>query len=191
MKRNYIELIAKTAEQLKNDFPEYADVINLYSNYDINTRARRRFGSCNYTKKQIQLCAYACDTVTLDDVIDTIKHEFAHAISKEVYKERGHGYIWKKVAKKIGANGKGCSKSIDDKVYTEYVLVFEDNGNIYHVDNLHRMTKRYKDAYHFNDGIVNDIYMRNHKETRGRLKVIYTQKYNVSNFLSFSENYKK
>jgi predicted SprT family Zn-dependent metalloprotease len=188
MKRNYIELIRKVAKQLKKDFPEYENVINLYSNYDINTRAKRRFGQCNYRLKQIQLCAYSCDKVTLEEVIDTIKHEFAHAITYEVYHERGHGRIWQKVAKKIGSNGKRCSKKIEEKEYTPYILVFDNDGDFYFVNNILRLTKNYKNAYFRNDGILENFYMKKYrKETENKLKVISTQEHNLKNLKNFSD----
>jgi predicted SprT family Zn-dependent metalloprotease len=69
--------------------------------FDWNRR-KRALGTCNYTKKQIQLSIHFFNTLEgNDEIFDTILHEIAHAIAGV---RAGHGYAWRNVARKIGAN---------------------------------------------------------------------------------------
>ncbi len=70
--------------------------------------AKRRAGLCCYRKKTIQLSRdYTKLNIVnnLDDVIDTILHEIAHAI---VGPGKSHGPEWKDVAKQVGARPTAC-----------------------------------------------------------------------------------
>lgn len=68
-------------------------------------RAKRRFGCCNYTHKEITLSSAL---VLINDearVKNTILHEIAHAI---VGRGHGHGSVWVRMAIAIGCDGKRC-----------------------------------------------------------------------------------
>lgn len=67
--------------------------------------AKRRFGRCNYQRREITLSR---TLVALNDeaqVTDTIRHEIAHALAGY---EAGHGPLWRAFAVKVGANPKRC-----------------------------------------------------------------------------------
>ncbi|NBT51009.1 MAG: hypothetical protein EBT12_05555, partial [Marivivens sp.] len=72
--------------------------------------AKTRFGQCRYTPKEISLSRPLTKANDEEQVRDTILHEIAHALTPG----EGHGNVWKKVAIKIGCDGKRCydSKSI-------------------------------------------------------------------------------
>ncbi len=75
-----------------------------YGNY------KRAFGKCNITKKIISL-SKPWVSENLDNnaqIVDTIKHEIAHAIAYEPYKNASHDHVWKSVAKQVGAKPQSC-----------------------------------------------------------------------------------
>jgi len=73
-------------------------------------RAKRRAGLCNYRKKVISLSSFYVEKNMdkFEDIKDTILHEIAHAIAGF---KAGHGWEWKLVCMRIGANPKRCYDS--------------------------------------------------------------------------------
>ena len=67
--------------------------------------AKRRFGCCNYSAKQITLSKHMVLINSIDHVKDTILHEIAHVIAGV---GNGHNRTWKSIAIKIGCNGDRC-----------------------------------------------------------------------------------
>ncbi|BDS48718.1 SprT-like domain-containing protein [Rhodoluna sp. KAS3] len=61
--------------------------------------AKRRAGLCNYTDKRISVSRYLVDIHTLDETMQVVLHEIAHAICG---KSAGHGKLWLRTAKQIG-----------------------------------------------------------------------------------------
>lgn len=68
-------------------------------------RARVRFGSCNYDRKVVTLSPHLTRLNGVDDVLDTIRHEIAHALAG-----RGtwHGERWKRAAQAVGCRPERC-----------------------------------------------------------------------------------
>ena len=62
-------------------------------------------GSCNYPKKIIRLSRWYVLENDHEEISDTVLHEIAHALSFERYGKdgKGHGKLWKKVCREIGA----------------------------------------------------------------------------------------
>lgn len=67
--------------------------------------ARRRFGCCRYDKKLITVSRHLAALNSRDEVINTIRHEIAHAICG---KAEGHGPTWRKVHQAMGGDGRRC-----------------------------------------------------------------------------------
>lgn len=67
--------------------------------------ARRRFGCCRYDRKRITLSRHLTALNSRDEVVNTIRHEVAHAICG---KEAGHGPVWRKVCIALGGDGRRC-----------------------------------------------------------------------------------
>lgn len=67
--------------------------------------AKKRFGCCNYTKKQISLSAELVSLNSENHVRDTILHEIAHALAGH---RAGHGKIWKETVERIGGTPTRC-----------------------------------------------------------------------------------
>jgi hypothetical protein len=69
-------------------------------------KAKRRAGVCRLTEKKIGISLWHIENNTVSVVLDTLLHEFAHAIAFELYKETGHGVQWKEIALELGATPK-------------------------------------------------------------------------------------
>ena len=66
--------------------------------------ARRRFGRCDYTHRQITLSKPLTFLNPLEEVRDTILHEIAHALAPGAK----HGPRWRAVCQHIGARPMRC-----------------------------------------------------------------------------------
>jgi predicted SprT family Zn-dependent metalloprotease len=67
--------------------------------------AIRRFGNCNYGRRQITLSAPLTLLNDESQVRDTILHEIAHALAPA---RAGHGPAWKAIARSIGCAPERC-----------------------------------------------------------------------------------
>ncbi|PCI24387.1 sprT domain-containing protein [Candidatus Peregrinibacteria bacterium] len=68
-------------------------------------KATRRFGCCNYSKKEISLSRRLTHLNDDEKVKDTLLHEVAHAL---VGPGHGHNAVWKAQALQIGCSGVRC-----------------------------------------------------------------------------------
>lgn len=114
-------------ERLKNLFPKLKDW-----HLSIN-KTKSSFGRCNYTKKEIQVSIYHLSSPK-DEIIDTIRHEVAHALAG--YKVK-HGAAWKKIAKQIGARPQSSSSADLDVPYK-----YEYKCSCGRTHKHHRISKR-------------------------------------------------
>ena len=62
-----------------------------------------RGGICRYKEKQIALSVTYCLKASKEEIVDTILHEIAHAITGP---NHGHDEAWKTVARRIGCTAK-------------------------------------------------------------------------------------
>ena len=67
-------------------------------------------GRCHYTTKMIALSKWYVEENVENDIEDTILHEIAHALSWIHDGVTGHGKVWKKWCRKIGAVPQRCRK---------------------------------------------------------------------------------
>ena len=89
------------------DVVEVADTVSDYlRRYNLTgwqfklTSGRRVLGNCNYGKMTIGISRYHIEHGTRREILDTIRHEIAHAI---VGPGHGHGYVWQVKAQELGA----------------------------------------------------------------------------------------
>lgn len=69
-------------------------------------RAKTRNGRCSYTTRTIQLSQPLIKSRAEEDVINTILHEIAHALTGPGH---GHDAVWRRQHIAIGGNGKRCT----------------------------------------------------------------------------------
>ena len=67
--------------------------------------AKSRLGVCNYQTRTISLSKRFIGSATEAEVVNTIRHEIAHALTPG----DGHGARWRRMALSIGSDGKRCS----------------------------------------------------------------------------------
>lgn len=93
------------AEQARNLMQTHG-LVNWKFIFD---RAKTRAGCCNFTDKTISISKlFIASTSGNDGFRNTLLHEIAHAL---VGMDGGHGPEWKRVAIRIGCDGKRCFKN--------------------------------------------------------------------------------
>ena len=75
---------------------EHLDLENWKFEFD---SAKRRAGLCNYTEQKIQLSKYHVAIHSVDENMQVVLHEIAHAMCGH---EAGHSKVWLATAKRIG-----------------------------------------------------------------------------------------
>ena len=68
----------------------------------------RRLGVCKYRTRRIEVAEYYARNSPPETVLDTLRHEIAHAIAGSAAK---HGPKWKAVAVRLGATPRACETS--------------------------------------------------------------------------------
>ena len=110
------------AERLaKEEIDKWLGDLQIPWTFGWNNR-KRAFGVCNYKLKKIILSKPLTEVETEKQVLDTIRHEIAHALTPGA----GHGYQWKAWAMKIGASTDRCatfSEGVELNIDPKYVLV--------------------------------------------------------------------
>jgi len=97
--------------------------------------AKRRFGACNYTRKQIRLSALLTQNNDEVRVKDTILHEIAHALTPG----HGHDKVWKAKCREIGCSDERCFTSEDTNIIAgKYKAVCGGCGKVF---TRHRKTR--------------------------------------------------
>jgi len=80
--------------------------------------AKRRFGRCNFSRKEITMSRELTLLNNEEECIDTILHEIAHVI---VGPGNGHNSNWKRKAIEIGCNGRRNHEAITPKGKYQYI----------------------------------------------------------------------
>lgn len=71
----------------------------------INERMRSVFGRCNYGRRALYLPGWHVDHGEWADVLDTLRHEAAHALAGPT---AGHGPKWRSWARRLGSEARRC-----------------------------------------------------------------------------------
>lgn len=141
-------------------------------------KAKRRAGVCKVYEKNIGISHWHVTHNSESVVLDTVLHEFAHAISYELFNDLGHGPNWKRVAKEIGAVPKATGRfKLPD---SPWMLVTFD-ANEKSIEKIAPRFRRSKNIKHY--------YIKGNPATKGKLFFIRTEeliKYE-SNLISFDE----
>jgi predicted SprT family Zn-dependent metalloprotease len=89
----------------KPDFVEARALALMKQHLDVSRwafgwdNAKRRAGLCNYTESRITISKYLVMAHSVDESLQVVLHEIAHALSG---KKEGHGKNWLATAKSIG-----------------------------------------------------------------------------------------
>jgi len=86
-----------------------------------NNRLTRALGRCLFVQKTIELQTRFVKENSEAVVLDTIRHEIAHALAGH---KAGHGYEWKMWAVKVGANPEATVDAGSIKLTRKYQLAF-------------------------------------------------------------------
>lgn len=131
-------------------------------------KAKTRAGACRLDEKQIVLSLWHIKNNPETIVLDTLLHEFAHAIAYQLYKDTAHGKRWKAIAKKIGASPKARGNFCLPQ--SPWVLVYfcAQKGQLEKVADRYRRNKKIK-HYH----------LTGRPETQGALYYIDSQQFNL------------
>jgi len=70
--------------------------------------SKRRLGACKYRYKRIEIAEYYAANSPDEHVIDTLRHEIAHAIAGP---GAAHGPEWQTIAERIGAKPVACDRT--------------------------------------------------------------------------------
>jgi predicted SprT family Zn-dependent metalloprotease len=126
----------KRAQQLALDLMEQHNLMEKGWRFGFDT-AKRRFGCCNYSYKEITLSRALVLVNDEDRVKNTILHEIAHAL---VGRGHGHNSVWKRKAIEIGCDGKRCYTTQNTVVpEAKYIAVCSTCG---YKHKKHRLTKK-------------------------------------------------
>jgi predicted SprT family Zn-dependent metalloprotease len=116
-------------------------------------RAKQRFGSCNWNIKEITLSQYLTELNSKEDVIDTILHEIAHALTSKEHRRKHHGREWKHIATSIGCCADRCYDDTIKRPKGNYIYqcpACSEEYDFYR--KLRRNVGCTKCCEHFNDG---------------------------------------
>ena len=96
-----------------------------------NNRLTRALGRCLFSKNTIELQTRFVKENPEVVVLDTIRHEIAHALAGH---KAGHGYEWKMWAIKVGANPEATVDAGSVTLTRKYQLAFVRNGKYERLD---------------------------------------------------------
>lgn len=153
----------------------YARWVHPYAGFAFN-RARRSYGQA-HRDGRLMLSRTFIDTAAHEDLLDTIRHEFAHLI---VGIEQRHNARWKTVAASLGALPRASGKSRDPvlgKKMNEapFTLVAElRSGEIRVMRQSFRRSRRYMDyrfglrgqRYHINGDMIERFRYLDNRDNR-------------------------
>jgi len=83
------------------------------------SKTKRAVGDCHYATKTIRVSEHFISLSPWEQIEDTILHEIAHAL---VGWKHGHDYVWKAMARKIGANPSRVTETAVTTARYNYVM---------------------------------------------------------------------
>lgn len=114
-------------------------------------RAKRRLGKCSYSQKRVSLSINHIRFGTDEEVMNTIRHEVAHAIAGPGTK---HGPVWKQWARILGARPRACTKDLSYKPSYKFVVRCKCCGLVIQKRYNAVSRKRLQRLYHNKCGMI-------------------------------------
>lgn len=140
-KEDVKKLYNKGLNIIKKINPTYHEYCEKYS-LQFGTK-KRSFGTCYFFKKVIKIHMYLSKHSSKKELLDTILHEFAHAIDFEKNgKSSGHGKPWKNIMNELGLKPNRCGK-VNTVIPGKYAFVVKHNENTYEYVSTKHRKKRY------------------------------------------------
>jgi predicted SprT family Zn-dependent metalloprotease len=137
-------LINKAYLAIKEKRPEWLPIVDSIT-WEMNTRTFRVLGRAFLIFNKIQLSYDYAMNGNEESVYDTITHELAHLIAFKVYKDRGHGYMWKMVHRELGGSAERTANREETGMPVKRNkvkrVILERNGKEYHTT-INRYTGR-------------------------------------------------
>lgn len=93
------------------------DTVSNYWTFIIKDTRKRALGLCKYGKKEIHISYTHAVNDAEETVLDTLKHEIAHALAGPHVPM--HGSEWKQWAKKVGCSPEACRATVKNQETTE------------------------------------------------------------------------
>lgn len=106
----------------------YEDIRNEGWTLTFNRRVRA-LGLCDYSKKEVQISTCFMATNTLEEMIDTIIHEIAHALCPG----ENHGKVWRETFISLGGDGQRTAVNAQSaKADHKWEVVDTRTGTVVH-----------------------------------------------------------
>ena len=128
--------------------------------------AKRRAGACHVKNKTVSISEWHILHNDENVVVDTILHEFAHAIAYELHKDISHGPRWKSIAKLIGATPKSTGRfNLPDSPWM-LVSVCKETKTLEKIAPRYRRNKK-----------IRNYFMKGRPSTKGKLYYLSMNEY--------------
>lgn len=129
-------------------------------------KARRRLGACWFDKRLVTISAvYMRENkeTNLEQVLDTLLHEIAHALAWTHHRERTHGKHWRHFCKQLGCSTRATV--VAEQVCSsppKYAMRLKTTGEIITTYLRRPKCMRY----------VHKLMLRNQPDTLGKLEIV-------------------
>jgi len=138
-------------------------------------RSKFAYGYCDFERKEIVLNLDHVLYSDIDDIVDTLLHECAHAVAFHLYADSGHGKYWKSVSRMFGSTPKATSKLCNENLAAKHIkeekyeVIFLDDIKM-EVSSVYRCSRKLKN--------LGERFMRGSvKGTQGRLWMVKMEDY--------------
>lgn len=138
---NYQEKLDAIYDEFRKLKVQFPSVLHYYR-LDLNNRVSS-LGLCDYETRTIYISKIHLEATSIEEMLDTVRHEVAHAYSYYHYGQEGtgHNQYFYDSCIKVGAKPKRCATATqqDKKILPKYVAVCKIHGV---VAEYHRFTSR-------------------------------------------------
>jgi predicted SprT family Zn-dependent metalloprotease len=166
----------KVFNWIKENYPKYYELIKDYK--FAFGRKKRAYATCYCKEQMIRVHMYSSQLLNAEEMEQTIRHEFAHAVEYAIHGSLGtfvngrrdpHGKRWQNYAYQLGVKKPAASKRSSKRAVrkSKYVLVCNIDGKFEYVRGYHRKTSTFTVGQYM-DG----FWLTGRKETKGNLVVI-------------------